>query len=175
MKKHLNIKTIALAIISIGYIAGCGKGESDLGPRSSIYKTKGDYLNYVHIWAGTRAPNIYTVKDGRIKIEGGDTISANRLKLIDGYIFAEEANPSDYFTDITFAELTGYNENHPDLFPKDSMFERVIDEEPYLEFYIDKAYEFGISNLDEFDLLTVEQLNEIIQNGELEKYFDRVK
>lgn len=174
MKKYLNIKTIAFAIVLIGYISGCGWGENDRGPKASIYKTNEEYFRFVNTWGTTNAPTSLNTNTSRIKIENGDTIYTGRIKLFNGYVLAIEHAPNDYFTDITFGELVKYNESHQS-FPKDSMFDRVIDKDPYQEFYVAKDYGFEITKISEDDSLVMEQLNEIIRNGELEKYFDRVK
>ena len=175
MKTIKRIAIIGIAIIFVNLFAGCGIGEDGYGPRATIYKTSGDYFNNVNTWGDHNAPVSLDSHDGRIIIENGDTVYRNRIKLIDGYILAKEISGDDYFTDITYPELVAYNENHAECFPIDSVFKRLIDKDPFTAFYIDKEHRFGVPSLSDVDSAEIEELNEIIRNGELETYFDKIK
>ncbi len=76
----------------------------------------------------------------------------------------------DYFTDMTFAELVSLNDACNNCITTDDIFDRVIDKDPFREFYIDKDTLFR--NRDEFD---IQRLNEIISNGELDNYLHQLK
>ena len=175
MKTIKIIGIVVVAIILVNLVSGCSKDNNDLGPKAGIYKTSGDYFNNVNTWGKNHASTSLNSADGRIRIENGIPIYCGRIKLVDGYILAMEHTQKDYFTDITIAELVEYNDNHSDPFPQDSIFKRVIDKDPYTEFYGAKEYGFEITRVAEDDKLIVEELNEIIRNGEIETYFDKIK
>jgi hypothetical protein len=165
--QHLTILFFALI-----FSTGCDKEQKDIYsswyPYAVIYKTKGDYFNYVNTWGKDRGPS--TIK---FKIENGDTLYMGRWRLNDDYVIAVEATPNDYYTNITFGELIGYKDKSPDrtYFPIDSMFKRVIDKDPYLEFWVPLVNGTFIG----LDSSLVPIINDYIENGELEKYFKRVK
>lgn len=78
----------------------------------------------------------------------------------------------DYFTNMTFSEIVSYNEKYPvpGYYPKDQIFKRVIDTNPFLEFYLDEDNIFYHR-----DSVDISQINKIIKDGELGKYFKKIK
>jgi hypothetical protein len=99
-----------------------------------------------------------------------DIVYMFRKQLVNGYVLATESTVDDYFTDMTFHELLNYYyETGNAYFPLDSVFERVIDTDPYTEFYVD------YSRPQNFCLTDTAEINAVIKNGELEKYFKRLK
>jgi hypothetical protein len=163
-----------LILISVIFTFSCDKKiERCCGEEIShrLYLTKGDYFNFVNTWGDDNGPFGLNISDPRIAIVGDDTICPVRWRLEGGYVYsALESSYGDFFTDITFAEFVSYYErNKPHSFPLDSFFERVIDKDPFLEYYLDTARIFDYPDDN------IEVVNEIIRNGELEKYFKRVK
>jgi len=168
--KEINLRIVLFSLLSF-FLLSCDK-EDYIGPKVKIYKTKGDYFNKVNTWGNDNGP-IGLDYGSRIIINNGDTIYAWRWKLADGYVMAGESSSSDYFTDMTFAEIVAYKDKYPDSleFPRDSFFKRVIDKDPYTEYYIAKEY----STFEMPDSNDVEPINELIRKGELENYFKRLK
>jgi len=61
-----------------------------------------------------------------------------------------------------------YNESNG-MFPFDSIKKRIVDKDPFVEFYVDdKDYFYRMPE-------PIDKLNEIIRNGEMEKYLHRLK
>jgi len=177
MKKNRFFQSLILIhILSIVFFTNCKKDSglySDPIAKTQVYKTKGDYFKFVNTWGSSNAPTTLSLSDSnRITIQDGDTIYKLRWKLEGGYTMALVVGPQDYFTDMTFSEIVSYNERYPEIgyFPKDSIFDRVIDTEPFLEYYIDTENTFY--HRDSIDIV---QINQIIKDGELEKYFKKVK
>jgi hypothetical protein len=161
--------SIALILFLMAINFSCIKEEAT-DPGLNIYKTKGDYFLYVNTWGKQMAPTAYRANDGRLGELNDDTIYKCRTRLIDGYILSAENTVDDYFTNITFTEMARYNDSLGIAsFPRDSVFKRVIDENPYIEFYHDEH------SPRIFELTDTAKINKIIRNGELEKYFKRLK
>jgi hypothetical protein len=140
-------------------------------PSFSIYKTKADYFYNVDTWEKKVIPFYHSFNIHNF-ILANDTTVTFRIRLADGYVLDYIASENGYFTDITFCEFYSFCEQHnSDPMPFDSILERVVEKNPYLEFYIVES--------DEWDSLRYqdqkEQINEIIRNCELEKYFERLK
>jgi hypothetical protein len=139
-----------------------------------VYKTKADYFNYVNVWGDNiSAPSTLTLKDtDRIAVVGNDTIYKLRWRLEDNYVMDLVVHQSDGFTDMTFAEIVSYNEKHPEEggYPLYDIFKRVIDKNPFLEFYRDENHVFFKG-----DSADISKVNQLIRDGEMEKYFKRIK
>ncbi len=176
------MKTKVLRLITIFLIFplcfGCDllKTES-LEPGISIYKTKGDYFNLVdvrikdnqvfsvdHFWnARYNTMNKMTVK-------GNDTIYQFRYKLPNGYILDGEADERyDAFLNITFKEQLYQEIENGTNFSLDSLANCIIDKDPYLEYY---RFKKDIPALFIKDSLKIKQ---ILLDGEIDKYFEKVK
>jgi hypothetical protein len=137
-----------------------------------VYKTRGDYFNYISIYGKTGAPATLTIRDtNQIGVINGDTVYLRRWQLENDYILDINSSEKHYFTDISFKEIVAYNAKFPNMlhYPFDSIQKRIIDKDPFLEYYFD---EFGnFPNLD----VHIDQINEIIRNGQIELYFTRLK
>jgi hypothetical protein len=138
-----------------------------------VYKTRGDYYKNVHTWGNDNGPTCYSLESGLfITIVGTDTVCATRWRLDDNYVMERDICADDYFTNMTYAELAAYHISHPDgpCYPIESMLGRVIDENPFLEFYDDENNIFYHR-----DSSDIAQINKLIRDGELEKYFKKIK
>ena len=131
-----------------------------------IYKTNADYSEYVNIW-GKHHVQYYELS-GRLNFDNNDTIYRYRWELEQGYIAeGSEIWHTDYFTNITIKEIYRYN----GVFPSDSLKARIIDKNPFVEFYVDDKDSFcRIPKVE-----VIDKLNEVIRNGEMEKYLNRLK
>ncbi len=142
-----------------------------LGPKPKIYKTKVDYFNYLQTWAkDTNA--LYLQFDARKDSLISKTLYGRRWQLADDYVLEVEITEDAYFTNVTLAELVNYKELNPTAltFPRDSFNNRVIDKDPFVEFWEGESYKF-----DNPDSSSIAKLNELIEKGELKKEFKKLK
>lgn len=175
IKSKITILLIGITFMFTGY--NCQK-VGDTAPGLSIYKTKGDYFNYVSVSKegdriifrpGYYNPRYNTV-DTRLKISDTDTIYTRRAKLIDGYVISAEIGEESVFVDFTFAEYLKFEIENDGGIPSDSLLlASILDEDPFIELYYDsnrpRKYEISDTAL----------INQMIIDGELEKYFERIK
>lgn len=173
----LLLKVLFLILLVFQLLTACEENYYDHVDENLhlvVYKTRADYFNYVNVWGkNVSAPSTLTLEDtNRIAIVGNDTIYKLRWRLEDNYVMDVVINPNDRFTNITFAEIVSYNEKHPEhpAYPMHVIFDRVIDKNPFLEYYRDVNDVFFVG-----DSTKVEQVNQLIRDGELEKYFKRIK
>jgi hypothetical protein len=165
------MKTKLFLIALLISVWSCNQEDDDSGSSYMIriYKTNGDYFNKINIWANFNH-SIQLDTSIFLSIQGGDTVCHPRWRLEQGYVAASaESSPLDWYTDVTFSEILSYNKQTNKPFPLDSLLKRVIDKDPFIEYYADSKKLFGRMPKQ------IEEINEIIRNGELEKYFKRVK
>ncbi len=146
-----------------------------LSPGISIYKTKGDYFNFITVgMKGDQVFRIYNYWSAnttfeRMVISSNDTINGRRYKLPDGYVLDEEADERyDVFLNITCKEQF-YREMHGVPFTNDSIRKYIIDKDPYVVYY---RYRKDLPAMWIVDSLKIKQ---IILDGEIDKYFEKVK
>jgi hypothetical protein len=172
--KALKNASFVLFILFLILILSCNDNKDISGveePSFSIYKTKNDYYYNVHTWVD-KVPMEFRIFEKKYFKTGNDTIEILRIRLEDGYVLAYSTGHDNYFTDITFGEFYSFCEkNSPETFPLDSVLERVVDQDPFIEYYYDTSYNY----LPIDDPEDLEKINEIIRNGELESYFKKVK
>jgi hypothetical protein len=164
---------IFIAFISFNNCSDSTTRISDPTIKTNVYKTKKDYFNYVNTWGKNNAPSSLNLADSdQIAVVGIDTVYKLRWRLEDNYVMGLAIGDEDFFTDMTFAEIVAYNETYPEKlnYPIDEIFKRVIDKDPFLEFYIDEGNVFY-----KRDSSDIAQINQLIKDGELEKYFKRIK
>lgn len=167
----LYVTLIALAL------AGCDKSEV-LGPTLALYKTKADYFEFANTWGRTNGPTSFDLSDSRIKVVDGDTIYTRRYKMEKGYILGIEISSDEYFTDIKFKEIVAYNEEQKRIhgtstynFNIDSLLERIIDKDPFTEFYSDDNRHFE-SQLNQEN---INLINELILSDKIDSIFIKLK
>jgi hypothetical protein len=176
ISKTKNMKTIILKLLPILLFSwlnfSCDiVNTEDLGPGISIYKTKGDYFNFITV--GMKGDQVFRIyhyySDSKMVVSGNDTIYRFRWQLPNGYVLDAEADERyDVFLNITCKEQF-YRELHGIPFINDTIKKYIIDKDPYLEYYRNKTEvkRFGIS-----DSIEIKQ---IILDGEIDKYFEKVK
>jgi hypothetical protein len=178
MNKQL-VKIILLFIFYTILYTGCElfKNES-IAPGISIYKTRGDYFDLVTI--GMKGEIIFrrssfSLDKYRFIFSDTDTIYKFRIRLINGYILSFEADEKyDVFLDLTFKQhillekKTGHN-----TLSDDTLVNHILDKNPYIEFYRDKADPRRFSNIPEN--VDTSEINKIIKDGKIEQYFTRIK
>jgi hypothetical protein len=139
---------------------------------TAVYKTNNDYFDFVNTWRGfAGAPSRLSSGDSsKILITEEDTVYLLRWKLNDGYVMDLVITEDDYFTDMTFKELVAKNDACNGCVTTEDIFDRVVDKNPFREFYIDTDTLFR--NRDQYD---IQRLNEIIGNGELDNFLLQLK
>jgi hypothetical protein len=165
------MKTNCMIALVIFFLFSCSKQRDADVPRFHvhIYKTNADYFNYINLWGKDQEHASNVLISNRLKFENNDTIFKWRWKLEQGYVAdVTEIWYTDYFTNISFKEMLRYNESNG-IFPFDSIETRIIDRDPFIEFYVDDRDSFY--RMPE----PIDELNEIIRNGEIEKYLHRLK
>jgi hypothetical protein len=181
MKKLLTLqKVVTWLLIAFIFLTNCNESDSTVRIDSigtelltEVYKTKGDYFNYVNTWGKKNAPSSLSLADSnQISVVGTDTVYKLRWVLEDNYVMGLAISSKDYFTDMTFAEIVTFNEKYPEKlnYPIDEIFKRVIDKDPFLEFYVDENNIFYHRDSND-----IQQINQLIKDGKLEKYFKKIK
>ena len=147
-------------------------------PGLAVYKTKGDYFNNAFFF---KFPNgDYGIMDyystrynslSRFKVIGNDTVYTGRVKLIDGYVLAAEWGKDDMtFLNWTMNQYLDYEIKYQtEMVPIDTLEAHILDSNPFTELYYDPR------RPRKFELSDSAEINQIIKNGELEKYFKRLK
>ncbi len=179
--KVLKLCTAALFLLFIG--TSCEKYELDYADESivvsnnpgvTVYKMNLDYLDKVRVEVTPEGLNKVLALDDKNLYNynmdsKGNLMPKYRHLLKSGYIVGGGSSKAS-FTDITFTEYYKYNKEHGvSSWPAELIRPRIIDENPYEEFYW-----MGCLNcsLKEF---TLGQINEMIENGTLEEHFTRLK
>lgn len=165
-------------------IVSCNKDELDYAdesivvdnvPAVSIYKTNGDYFNYIYVGIDS-IENItmypaYNSSDPRISIDSHGSVTYNqRWKLKSGYTVCKEMRFDDMaFTNITFHELIEYTDKNGSSVPVSWFKSRIIDKNPFIEYY----WLGGLNH--QTQEFTLGQINKMIENGTLETVFTKIK
>ncbi len=183
--KKFNLTVIFLVLLPLGialFGAGCEKENEDLAPGISVYKTRGDYFNLVDI--GMKGDNIFRTNsfwNSRfnsyhfIEFKDGDTIYTQRCHLGNGYILDAEADERyDVFIDMTYKEhlrreIINYENEYGNIITHDTLLKYILDKDPYTEFYRNKVEKKRLYLSDSLEI------KKIILNGEINKYFDKLK
>jgi hypothetical protein len=179
--KILKLNVIALLFLFFG--ASCQKDELEYADESiivsnnpgvSVYKMNLDYLDKVRVEVTTEGLNKVLALDDKnldsYNIDSkGNLMPKYRHLLKSGYIVGGDGSKAS-FTDITFTEYYKYNkENGVSCWPDELIRPRIIDNDPYVEYYW-----MGCLNctIKEF---TLGQINDMIESGTLEEHFTRIK
>ncbi|NOY96575.1 MAG: hypothetical protein GXO81_09400 [Chlorobi bacterium] len=179
--KIIKLTAIFLLLLFIG--AGCKKNEIEIADESivvdnypgvSVYKTNGNYFNYISIkfnddgeLGGTP---YFTSQSSGISIDAKGNVSYNRRWLLrSGYIVCSEISRKDVFTDITYTEYYNYCIKNKKSYTAEMFRSRVIDENPFIEYY----YSTGFNK--KYKEFTLGEINQMIENGTLEEHFEKIK
>jgi len=144
-------------------------------PSLSVYKTNGDYFNYISIGIDsvenvTQSPAYCNKNDPRITYQNGRKGYIFRWRLKSGYIVDCEWKYNKVFTSITITEFIKYADNHNICAMPDSiLIKRIIDTTPFKEYY----WLEGLNG--EYQEFTLGDINEMIEKGTLETVFKKIK
>jgi hypothetical protein len=136
-----------------------------------LYKTKGDYRHlYTIRFSGEEESgvNLWTRDKTLWSGLNEDTIYKWRQNAANGYVISGPAKLTDVYLSLTYKEvlLKEIAMNNPGhALPDDTLRKYILDTNPYLEFY--RCPNLGLEDS--------VKINEIIRNGEIEKYFERLK
>ncbi len=176
------MKTILKILLLSGLMAimafSCVKTKyAATAPGLAVYKTRGDYFNNAFVfmnssgiygYMGYYNPNGNLIS--RFKIEGTDTVYALRIRLVDGYVLADEWSKDMVFLNWTMNQFLDYEINHhTGYIPIDTLKKHILDANPFIELYCDP------NRPRKFELSDSAEINQIIKKGELGKYFKRIK
>lgn len=181
MKKILLKLYVCFLILLIGN--GCDLlGSEDQYPGVSIYKTNGDYFNLVDI--GMKGDQIYRSNkfwNSRsnsyhfIEFKNNDTVYTQRYRLDNGYILDGEADERyDVFLNMTHKEylkreMLNHGSGLGAYVPNDTLHKYVLDKDPYIVFYRNRT------EVKRFYIRDSLEIKEIVKNGEIDKYFEKIK
>lgn len=175
----LKISVFILLFSFLG--AGCKKeDEEDLSyldyskalstpPAFAIYKTKKDYFFNVSV---NPMQNNY-IMSPELK-EGGSGITlykgkyyyTERYRLNDNYIASFAVESDSYFTSLSYDEYIRENLAPVVGVINPKVLNGIIDRDPFTEFYYTSSYYIGF---------TIDELNQLIKEKKLEKYFTKIK
>jgi hypothetical protein len=183
MKKTLlKIGAFLLLFALVGI--SCKKDEEDLSyldknikfyptePGFSIYKTKNDYFFNVPVsrYMNTYYTRVIDEDCPCITLYKGKYYFNERYRLINGYIL-DSGGVDDVFTSLSFdtyiREKLSPEFNQWVTNPK--VINSIIDQDPFVEFY------YSDKNMEDKGGFTISDLNQLIKENQLEKYFIRQK
>ena len=165
--------------------AGCKKDEEDLSYLDNtkefypdvfgfaIYKTKKDYFFNVPIrpYEGFIQSYEFNDKTAQITLYKGKYYYNERYRLINDYVVSTMIGSDSYFTSLSFD--TYIREKLSDEFNQGAtnpkVINSIIDRDPFTEFYYsDKRIEGKAG-------FSISELNQLIKDKNLEKYFQKIK
>jgi hypothetical protein len=153
MKRNI-INFIVLVIC----FSSCNKDNN--GPYIEIYKFKGDYVNHASVLISKNDTN---------KLGGVPIKNLNRekpMKFHKGYYANGSVSPRTAYLSITWEEY----DSLPKIPHEDSLIKWIIDRHPFEEYWEDEN-EVLRTQYNGFDTA---RLNQIIDAGEMAKYFKRI-
>ena len=159
---------LALAVIAI-MVFSCGE-KCVPGNLTVIYQTRGDYFDLARM----------TVTDGKFTYPrpyitiNGDTIIGCIMRLQGDYVFdfCGRSRVTDIFLSLTWIELYRLEEElNKRPLPQEVLEKFILDTSPFVKFY--KRRDICPPHFDDNDGIL--RLNELIRNGQLERFFRRIK
>jgi hypothetical protein len=143
-------------------------------PGITVYKTKSNYIDFVDVQitddGQLNAIPSYDKNDSRIKIDKNGKAAQNfRWRLKSGYILDNNASLREAFTDITIQEYVDWNTaNGVAGWPDSLIWPRIIDYDPFLEFYY-------MESPGQPESYTIGEINDMIENGTFKAIFKKLK
>ena len=156
------MKYILLVIIVTTFFS-CFKSSFGENNDIQVYKTKKDYSKNISA----------NLSDDGTRITGHPTSQGHPpLKLANGYWLNGMLGSEAAILDITYEE---YHNADPPI-GVDSLNKLIIDKDPFISFYLRDDYnqKFWIDGEDANGVDTA-KINDLIREGKLEKYFEKLK
>jgi len=177
-KKLITLTTLLFLIIGFG----CQKEEIAYEsivvssyPSISIYKTKGNYLDNIMVGINAKNevisyPDFDEKSSAVIAGRNGEYKSKYKWLLSSGYVVVKN---NDYIdsavTDVSLTEFINFNEPNKTNWTCEMLTKRIIDTDPFISFYNLN----GINKAEK--TFTLGELNDMIENGTIEDYFEKLK
>jgi hypothetical protein len=163
-----NIKMLLLIAFAI---LSCKEKENSCcmpNPKCIVFKLKGDYINNVYVRLSDDKKRVTGFPSDR---DYGGNPKHKPLKLHDGYFLDGGGNLSEnsVFLNITLEQW----QTRWSHITNDSVFNLILDTDPFLVFYRDESYIIRSKN-DEGGFMDTTIINEIIDKGELDIKLKRV-
>lgn len=180
----LKISVFVLLFSFMG--AGCKKDEEEdlsyldektpLGvimPGFAIYKTKKDYYFNVSVTSydfGILCPELKE-NDPGITLYKNKFYYTRRFRLNDNYIASFEVGSNSYFTSLNYDEYIrqklapSYNQGLSNT----KVINSIVDRDPFTEMYYSQKIINGKTEI------TIAEINQLIKEKNLEKYFTKIK
>ena len=175
----LNLTTVVLLLLFTG--ASCQKDEMEYAdenivvsnrPCVFIFKTKDNYSDkiWVQITPEGNLNRIPVLNKQNYDIDKNGKLKPKyRYILKSGYMVGD-AHEWAAFTDITFTEYLSYNEKYGIThWPDTLLWPRIIDKDPYIELFWMGCLDCKIKEF------TLGEINEMIEDGTIEKHFTKLK
>ena len=132
-----------------------------------VYKTKNDYTDKVSVQLSEDKSEIKTLPAP----SDVDTSGNRPLHLVEGYYLNGSSGPNTGYLSLTMEEYSKYETP----LSRDSMYSLLIDKDPFIKFYA--RYDnkgFRDESVSPYGIDTA-KINAIIRQGELDKYFEKMK
>ena len=182
--KTLTKKLIVLSALLIIFVGvGCDKNEIEIADESvtvssypwlSVYKTKADYFNNITVEINDnsevisypdyneKSSNVILGKDGKYKY-------MYKWLLSNGYVVVQGGKFKCAVTDISLTEFINFNEPYKTNWDSKMLQDRIIDTDPFVTFYSMDGIGKSIKEY------TLGEIKEMIDNGTIEVYFEKLK
>ncbi|MCK4662923.1 MAG: hypothetical protein KAT68_08665 [Bacteroidales bacterium] len=157
-----------IIFFTISFFTYCIKHEV-LSPGRKIYKTRGDYNNLIFIRLSKDKKMVvqYPGPSGVYYInKDGDTILFTPTILHQDFLLDNKGiSVNSVFIDITYEEFS----KRESSLSQEEMLNMIVDDDPIIELYKTRK------SAELLPELTVDKINELIDNDELDKYFEQLK
>jgi len=139
----------------------------------AIYKTKKDYFFNVSVRPMENFIQTIEISEEstQITLYKGKYYYKERYSLVDDYVLSKWMGPDHYFTSLSFD--TYVREKLSDEFNQGitntKVINCIIDRDPFTEFY------YSQHSLDDKTEFTIDEINQLIKEKNLDKYFKKLK
>ncbi|MCK4662924.1 MAG: hypothetical protein KAT68_08670 [Bacteroidales bacterium] len=159
-----------IIFFTISFFTSCIKNEA-IAPGYVIYKTKGNYNDLIFIRLSKDKKMVVQYpgpSDVYYINKNEDTILRTPTILHKDYLLDNKGiNTNAVFIDISYAEFS----KRESSLSQEEMMNMIVDDDPFTEYWYGKT---GNLRSKDFEV-SIEEINEIIDNNEIDKYFERRK
>ena len=164
MKKYVYLFLLTISVVSFS----CGWGEC-WSPGPAVYKTRGDYFDLARMWMdGNKIVAHFSATEKMVILENDTVFYPPRMRMSNGYVLDAGAALNDVYLSITWKEMYEMEQKYNTRsLPEDTLRKYILDKNPYIEYWGENKCELQIEDY--------ARINELIEDGELHKYFKRIK